>query len=105
MYLFRWREFVDSLLVEQVGNVFLIHHEAHEHVLVGQLFLIGFCIESVEHVVVLHSGVTAYCLETTVMIGEYQSIWRNDHSRAISREVYHHVLDSVIIVVDGIVGQ
>ena len=43
-----------SEAVHIVGDVFLIDHEAHEHVLVWQFLLIALGIEAVEHIVVLH---------------------------------------------------
>ena len=48
---------VDAEGLQPARNVALLNHEAHEHILVGQLLLVGLGIEAVEHIVVLNGGV------------------------------------------------
>ena len=48
---------VESKCSKTVGDIALVDHEAHEHVLVGQFLLESLGIEAVEHIVVLHRGV------------------------------------------------
>ena len=57
-----------------VGDVLLLAHEAHEHILVRQLLFIALGDEAVEHVVVLHGGMTANRLEAAVVVRENQSV-------------------------------
>ena len=40
----------------------------------------------------------------TVMVGEDESVGRNDHSRAVAREVYYGVHDGIIALVELVVG-
>ena len=56
------------------SDVFLLLHEAHEHVLVRQLLGEALCEETVEHVVVVHGRVGAYAFEATVVVSEHQSV-------------------------------
>ena len=60
--------------LQLVGDIFLLPHEAHEHVLVRQFLLIALGDEAVEHVVVLHGGMTTDGLETAMVVREDQSV-------------------------------
>ncbi len=88
-----------------VGNVVLVDHEAHEHVFVRQLLLVGLGIEAVQHVVVLHGGVAADGLEAAMVVGEYQSVGRYHHTRAVAREVDNGVLDGMVAIVEVVVSH
>ena len=68
---------VEAALGKHLCDVLLVHHEAHEHILVRQLLLEGLCVEAVEHVVVLHGRVRADSLKATVVIGEDESVGRH----------------------------
>ena len=96
---------VDAHLAEPVGDVFLLDHEAHEEVFVGQLVGIRLGEESVFHVVVLHCGVGVDGPEATVVVGEHKPVGRYDHAGAETPEVEHHVLDSVGARVEAVVGH
>ena len=66
--------------VEQVGDILLFYHKAHEEILVWQLFFVGVGYETIEHIVVLHSRVRTDGLKATVVIGKYQTIGRDNHA-------------------------
>ena len=40
-----------------IGDILLLHHEAHKHILIRQFLLEGLGIETIEHIVVLYGRV------------------------------------------------
>ena len=53
----------------------------------------------------LHGRVASDSLETAMVVGKYQTVWRNDYARAIAREVYHSILQGVLAVVELVVSH
>ena len=102
---FALRQVVDAFGEQFVGDVALVNHETNEHVLVGQFLFEGMGVETIEHVVVLDGGMGANGLEATVVVGEDQSVGRDDHARAVAREVDDGLHDGVVGLVELFVGQ
>ena len=75
---------VVELLVSEahhlIGYILLFNHKAYEHILVRQFLCVRFSKETVEHIVVLHSRMASDSLETAMVVGKYQSVWRNDYA-------------------------
>ena len=45
-----------------------------------QFLSVRFSKETVEHIVVLHGRVASDSLETAMVVGKYQTVWRNDYA-------------------------
>ena len=73
-------EFVVSEAHHLVGYILLLNHKADEHILVRQFLCVRFCKETIEHIVVLHGRVASDSLETAMVVGKYQTVWRNDYA-------------------------
>ena len=57
-----------------VGDVFLLHHETNEHILVGQLFGVALGVKAVEHIVMFHGGMAAYGFKPAMVVGEHEPV-------------------------------
>lgn len=99
------RQFVDAESLEALAYVLLLNHETNEEVFVRKLFFIALGIEAVEHVVVLHGRVAAYCLKTAVMVGEYKAVGRYNHARAEAAKEHYRVLDGVLAAINVVVRK
>ena len=88
-----------------IGDILLLHHKAHEHILIRQLLLEGLGIEAIQHIVVLHSRMRADSLETTVVIGEHQSIGRYNDTRTIAREIDYCMHDGIVGLIKFFIRQ
>ncbi len=88
--------------IDACGYVFLLLHKRYEHVLIGQFFAEILCVEAVEHVVVLYRRVGVDGTEAAMVVGEYESVWRNNDSRAEAGEVYDIVADSIGRIVEHV---
>ena len=96
---------LDATLLQFGSDVLLFHHKTYEHALVGQLFGERLGVESVEHVVVLYGRMRTDGLETTVVVGQHQSVGRYDNARAVAREVDNRLHDGVFALVQLLVGS
>ena len=73
-------EFLVSEAHHLIGYILLFNHKADEHILVRQFLCVRFSKETVEHIVVLHGRVASDSLETAMVVGKYQTVWRNDYA-------------------------
>ena len=90
---------------QSIGDILLFHHETYEHILIRQFLLEAFGIETIQHIVVLHSRMRADSLEATVVVGEHQSIGRYNDTRAIAREIDNGMHNGIVGLIKLFVRQ
>ena len=98
-------ELVESEFLQILGHILLLHHEAHEHILIGQFLFITLGSEAIEHIIMLYGRMASDGLKAAVVIGEYQSIGRYDHSRAIAAEVDHRIFHRMLALIKIGIGK